>query len=110
MSALHKEYPVTTSSSGRSFSVATPYTPKRYALAATSLVFAGPGGVHTLVIGVGAVGGIVELFDDVDTSAPSNQKFKITATTPMSLLLDFSVETGLVIKLTNAPDVTIMVL
>jgi hypothetical protein len=86
------------------------YVSKRYSAAATSLVFSGMGGLHTVVIGTKATGGVVELFDDINTSSPANQIAKIDASVVEWFLLDVVVVNGLVIKLTNAPDVTISVI
>ena len=86
------------------------FVSKRYLAAGTSLVFTGPGGVHTVVIGTKATSGVVELFDDSSISSPSNQIAKIDASVIGWFLLDVTVVNGLVITLTNAPDVTISVI
>ena len=105
--AIRRDYPVPVGSTLNPFSVSTPYVPKRYTAAGTYLVFEGQGGIHTLVVGVGATGGVVELFDDTNTASPANQIHKITATAAGWFLLDVSVVNGLIVKLTNAPDVTL---
>lgn len=92
------------------FSIAAAYTPKRYLAAGTSLVFTGPGGVHTVAIATGAGGGVVELYDDTDISSPSNQFAKVDASAVAWLLLDITVKNGLVVKLTNAPDIILSVI
>lgn len=92
------------------FSIAAAYVPKRYLAAGTSLVFTGPGGVHTIVIATGDTSGVVELYDDTDTSSPTNQFAKVGASAVAWLLLDITVKNGLVVKLTNNPDIILSVI